>query len=365
MKLKISKRDLAKHISIVQRAISNRTTMQILEGILIQTVNGKLKLTATDTEISIETYVDAIIYEEGEIVVNSKIFGDIIRKLPNSNIMIEISGSNINIKCEQSEFNINGQNTNEYPSLPEVSKKNILSINADIFKNAIRLTSFAVSLDDTRMALTGVLMDIKENSTSFVALDGYRMALKKIDMDNGFSFPAIIPGRSCSELTKIMEEDIDNIEIIISDNYISLDLGDTKFYTKLLSGDFFQYEGLIREEHLSVVKVNKNSMQDSLERASLLAKEEKANLVKLNINQDSVEITSNSEIGNVSEVVYSKLEGDSLKIAFNSKYLIDGIKIIESEEISMNFTDSINPCIIKSEDDNSYIYLVLPVRLAN
>lgn len=365
MKLRIHKQDLAKHIGIVQKAVSGRTPMPILEGILMECSNNHLKLTGSDGEISIETRVDAFIEEEGSIVIGSRIFGDIVRKLPNAMISIETEGTNMRITCEKSEFNILGQNTREYPNLPVVEEVNSVTINGEKLKAGIRSTEFAVSLDDIRPALTGVLMDMEKDKVSFVALDGYRMALKPEQVTNEAEREAIVPSRSFNELMKIMEDDTEEVTLVFSHNHMSADLGDTVFYTKLINGDYFNYEGLIRREHTKTVTVNRTDFLNSLERASLLAKEERANLVKLNIKDNEILIESNSDIGDVHELVACEKEGEDLKIAFNSKYLIEGIRTIPTEKILLQFTDAINPCIIEPKDGEKYIYLVLPVRLAN
>lgn len=365
MKLRIHKQELSKHIGIVQKAISGRTPMPILEGILMECSNNQIKLTGSDGEISIETYVDAFIEEEGSVVIGSRIFGDIVRKLPNAMVSIDVEGTNIKITCEQSEFNILGQNTKEYPNLPIVEEINSITISGEKLKEGIKSTEFAVSLDEVRPALTGVLMDIHKESISFVALDGYRMSLKIEDVKNNFEREAIVPSRSCNELIKIMEEDLEEVTLIFSNNHISVNLGNTVFYTKLINGEFFAYEGLVRREHTKYVKVNRMDFLNSLERASLLAKEERANLVKLDIRDGEILIESNSDIGNVHELVPCEKDGEDLKIAFNSKYLIEGIRTIPTAEIILQFTDAINPCIIQPPEREDYIYLVLPVRLAN
>lgn len=364
MKIRVNRKDLTKSISIVQKAISSRTTMQILEGILIIAENNTLTLMASDTEISIKTKLPAIVMEEGKIVANSRLFGDIIRKLQGDSIDIEINQNNMNIKNLRSEFNISVQAPDEFPDFPTINTTSTISLKSVDFKEAIRKTSFAVSLDETRVVFTGVFMDVKETSINFVALDGFRMALKTIKNNSDEVLSAIIPARSLNELTKIIEDE-EFIKINIGRNQIEFELENTNFYTTLISGEFFKYNALVRDTHSTIVSLEKREFQNSLERASLLAKEDKANLVKLEIQENNVNITSNSEIGNVEENVESKVEGEGIKIAFNSKYLIEGIKNIESENISLNFTDSINPCIIKENDDEDYIYLVLPVRLAN
>lgn len=364
MKIRVNQNTLANHINIVQKGISPRTTLPILEGILLETFNGKLKLTASDLKIGIETYLDCNIIEEGSIVINSKIFGDIIRKLPNSIVTIEVKENNVNIKCENSEFNIIGNNPEDYPDIDKNIDESTFKIPKDLFKNAIRRTVFATAKDETRPILTGVLLEITGDKCSFVSLDGYRLALCKISINAVNDIKVIIPGRVLEELYKILEDDEEEILISTSPGHIIFNLGDTIVTSTLLEGQFLNYKDIIREEHNTKIVVNRKDFQDSLERASLLAKEEKANLVKLNIFDNQVVIKSNTEIGNVYEKISSRQEGENVNIAFNSKYLLDGIKVIDSEEIELSFMGSLNPCIIKPVDDDNYTYLVLPVRLA-
>lgn len=364
MKLKINRKDLAKHISIVQKAISTRTTMQILEGILLIAKDNMLTLISSDEKLSIKTNLSTIINEEGSCVVNARLFGEIIRKLPDDTLDITVKNHNMNIKAEKSNFNIQVQNASEFPNLPNIEDDSSIQINSESFIDAIRKTSFAVSLDETRKNFTGVFMNVESGSISFVALDGFRMALKSIKNGTDKEISAIIPARALNEIVKIIEDE-ESVEIVVSDNQIKFVLKDTEVYSTRISGEFFNYEGLIRNDHSFICNTNREEFQNALERASLLAKEEKANLVKLEVCENSILISSNSEIGSVEENVESENNAHDLKIAFNSKYLLEGIRNMTSEKIGLNFTDSVNPCIIKEDDDKDYIYLVLPVRLAN
>ncbi len=364
MRIQIDQKSLAHKISIVQKGISSRTTLQILDGILLETVNGMLKLTSTDLEIGIETYVKCNIIEEGSIVVSSRIFGEIIKKLPESTITIIVEENNINIKCEGSEFNILGNGAHEYPELPTIINQNSFSMPKDLFKSAIRQTVFATTQDETRPILSGVLLEIVDGIGSFVALDGYRLALRSIPINSHEDLKIVIPGRALSELNKILDDDEEEFTITIAPGHIIFNIGDTLMSSRLLEGQFLNYKDIIRKDHKTNIVVNKKAFQDSLERASLLAKEEKANLVKLNVIDDQVIIKSNSEIGNVYEEISSRHEGETVNIAFNSKYIIEGIKVIDTEEIELNFMGSLNPCIIKPVGDDNFTYLVLPVRLA-
>lgn len=364
MIIEINQRTLARHINIVQKGISSRTTLQILDGILIEAKNGRLKLTATDLEIGIETYLDCNIIEEGSIVLDSQIFGNIIKKLPNKDIHIKVKENNVNITCENSEFNIVGNTASEYPELPTIINQNSFTMPKDLFKSAIRQTVFSTSQDETRPILTGVLLEVVDGMGTFVALDGYRLSLRNIPIDAKEDVNIVIPGRVLGELNKILEENEEEFEIIIAPGHVIFNIGDTLVSSRLLEGQFLNYKDIVRIDHKSKVVVDKKDFQDSIERASLLTKVERANLVKLNLEEDKIIIRSNSEIGDVHEEVDSQHEGDFIDIAFNSKYLIDGIKIIDSEEIELYFMGSLNPCIIKPVGDNNYTYLVLPVRLA-
>jgi len=364
MKIIIKQKEIAKSISIVQKGISSRTSLQILNGIKIETKDGRLKLTATDLEIGIETYVNCEVIEEGSIVVNSRIFGDIIKKLPNSDINIDVTDLNMNITCEKSEFNILGNDPKEYPELPTIINQNSFTIPKDLFRSAIRQTVFATSQDETRPILTGVLLEIKNGTGSFVALDGYRLALRSIPIDSDEDLSIVIPSKALLELNKILDDTEEEFKITIAPNHIIFNLGDTLFSSRLLEGQFLNYKDIIRDDHNTTVVVDKKHFQSSLERASLLAKEEKANLIKLNIKENKINIKSNSEIGNVNEEISSTTSGDNVDIAFNSRYILEGIKVIETEEIELYFMGSLNPCIIKPIGDENYTYLVLPVRLA-
>ncbi|MDU2110130.1 MAG: DNA polymerase III subunit beta [Peptoniphilus lacydonensis] len=363
MLIKVNRKELTKHISIVQKAISQRTTMQILEGIKMSAKDNTLILAATVTEISIKTKLNGIVEREGEIVINSRLFGDIVRKLENDIININVENYIMNLKCGDSIFNLSTQKADEYPDLPNVEEETKINISSKDLKNIVKKTTFAVSNDESRIVFTGVFMDIRKNYINFVALDGFRMAIQKLEKETGIENSVIIPSRSLNELVKIIDDE-NEITLNISRNNIVFKFDDTVFYSTLLSGEFFSYKALLRDEHKISTNVSKKEFQLAVERASLLAREDRANLIKLNIRDKYIDIKSNSEIGDVFEKVKTSENEEELDIAFNSRYILDGVKILESEEITLNFTDSVNPLIITESDDDSYIYLVLPVRLA-
>lgn len=364
MKIQIDKKVLLRLINISQRAISNRTTMQILTGILFEAKNNILTLTSTDLEMSIKTSMPCIVEREGSIVIDSSVIGNIVRKLSDSIVEINVVDNKITLKCANSLFNLLGYDASEYPSLPEYDAGENLSLYGNILKDAIRQTVFAVSTDETKESVTGVHMNAKKDYIDFVSVDGFRLALKRVKIDNKEPVSITVPSRPLNELSKIIEDD-QEIKLSIIPGNIVFSMEDTVVFSRLIEGNFIDYEAVIAKNFSTTLVVNRREIENSLERASLLAREERANLVKLNLSQHEMTISSNTELGNAKEDIAIDLEGKDLKIAFNARYMIEGIKVMDSEEINLNFNDNLNPCIIHPiDEDTDYTYLVLPVRVA-
>lgn len=358
------KQKLQEGILIVQKAITGKSTMPILEGIYIKTDSNGITLIGSDKDLSIETKVEADVLEQGSIVIDSKIFGEIIRKLPNSEVRIEvIENDTVQISCEKSIFNVVLMNPEEYPALPDITNEKQISVPQNILKNMIKSTSFSVAQDETRPILQGVLFEIKDKSLNLVALDGYRLAVKSEYLDSEFDIDVVIPGKTLNEVSKILE-DVDNlVNITFTKNQILFNLEHTKIISRLLEGKFVNYASLLPQEHKLLVYVNRQDLQNGIERASLMSKEGNSNLIKLKIEDDVLVITSNSQLGKVREEVEINMQGEELEIAFNSRYLLDVLKNMEEEVIRLEMTSSITPCVIKAKDNDSYKYLILPVRL--
>ena len=364
MKIKVSQKELNKCINIVQKAITSKTTLPILNGILLETEENTLKLTGTDLEIGIESKINCEVIKEGSIVIASKLFGDIIRKLPSLDVEIETDeNNNVHITCGNSKFNIIGQPSVEYPQLPVVDDDISLSIPKDLLKNMIKQTIFAAAQDEIKPILTGALLEVNNKRAALVALDGYRLAVKEISISSDNNIKVVIPSKTLNEVSRILDDDDSDVNIMFTSSHVLFDFGGTVIISRLLEGEFINYRDIIRNEYKSRVKVNTRTVQESIERASLLAREGKNNLVKFIISDEMMVISSNSEIGNVHEELPIELEGNDIKIAFNSKYMLDALRVIDSEEIIMDFESNVKPCIMKPYGDNSYTYLVLPVRL--
>lgn len=365
MKFLIEKNILQDAISDVQKSITGKSTLPILQGIYIIARNNVLTLIGSDIEVSIETRAAANIIEEGEVVLDSRLFGEIIRKLPNDTIEVSTnSNMEAEIKCQKSNVQLIYLNPEEYPSLPTVDEDVVLKIQQKTLKNMIKSTIFAIAQDDTRPILTGVLLQVKEGKLNMVALDGFRFSQKSENIDCQFNKEAVIPGKTLNEVSKILKDSDEEVQITFTQNHILFNFGNTKVISRLLEGEFIKYESIIPKEHNLRVIVNKNEILGCIERASLMAKDGNTNLVKLDIADDVMVVTSNSQLGKVREEAQVVLQGESLKIAFNSKYLIDVFKNIDEEELVMEFTSAITPCIIKNKSNDNYVYLLQPVRIA-
>lgn len=358
------KQKIQEGISITSKAITGKTTMPILEGIYIDAKKEGLTLIGSDMDVSIETKVEADILEEGKIVIDAKIFGEIIRKLPNSDIKIEtLENDIIQITCEKSVFNLVYMNAEDYPAIPNINENLSAEVPQNILKNMIKGTSFAIAQDETRPILQGILFEVNNKNLNLVALDGYRLAIRNEFLDNDNNLEVVIPGKTLNEVSKILEDTSDIVKITFTNNHILFNLNNTKIISRLLEGKFVNYISLLPQEHKLVVSVKKQELQNGLERASLMAKDGNSNLIKLEAQEDLLIITSNSQLGKVREEVTINLQGDGIQIAFNSRYLLDVLKNMEEDDVNIEMTSSVTPCVIRGKNMNNAKYLVLPVRL--
>ncbi|MCI8609962.1 MAG: DNA polymerase III subunit beta [Firmicutes bacterium] len=371
MKFSCEQQALSKALNIVSKAVTSRTTIPILKGILLKvSEDGKLTMSASDLDLSIEKTLKVENYQPGEIVVYAKLFGDIIRKLPNAMVTMELIDEEVKINCANSEFHIIGLPADEFPTInmPEDTSDLIL-FDKDILKDMIRKTSFAASIDEARGVITGVLVEMQEKSLNMIALDGFRMAISREEMLNKERESIVIPAKILGEISKIIgeadTEANDQVSLYINEKRAIFIIEDIKIVLRLLEGEFVKYRDIIPKNNEIRVVVNRSDFLNSIERASLLAKVGKNNLIKLSITDNSMEITSKSEEGNVREEVMISKEGNDLIIGFNSKYLMDVLKVIEEEEIVMLFHTSISPCLVQPMDGNQFEYLILPVRITN
>jgi len=370
MKLICEKEKLLLGLNNVIRTSVGRTTSPILEGILISLKNNQVTLTTNDLEIGMEYILrDVDIEEEGKAIVDSRMFAEIIRKLPNSEITISLTDKNLLlIESEGSQYKLSTMNVEEFPLLPEINVEKSISIPQKVFKDMIKRTSFAVSSDENRPIFTGCLLDAKQSSLNVVAVDGFRLAQRVSPVySDSDEFRAIIPGKYLNEVTKILLDVDELVKIGISKNQALFEIPDCKIVSRILDGDFLDYNNVIPKEHETRIKINKSELQGAIERASIFSissqEKEKKYPIKLYINIDNVIVSCTSQVGDAKEEVKVETEGKELEIGFNPKYLLDALKAIEDEEVYLDFGSNISPCVIRCITDEKFTYMVLPMRL--
>ena len=371
MKIIFEKDKMIKALNSVTKAVATKTTMPILEGILIQTNNDDIKLTCYDKELGIEYIIkENNVLEQGSIVVNAIMFSEIIRKLPDTNITISINDNNLLvIECEGSVYKLATMNPDDFPQLPEINVENSIELEQNTIKDMIRKTIFAISTEENRPVFTGCLFEVKNNKLNVVAVDGFRLAWKsKVLNTKTNDFEAVIPGRTLQEINKILSDSFDLIKLGISKNQALFEIENCKIVTRLLDGEFLKYSEVIPKKWETRVRVNKNLISNCFERISLISsssmEKEKRYPVKLNVEVGKIKISCTNQTGDAKEEIFTTTEGQDLEAGFNPKFFLDVFRNIDDEEVYINFGTSISPSVIKSiEDDGDYQYMILPVRL--
>ncbi len=365
MKVIILKQNLLEAINIVQKAIMAKATLPILEGIFIE-ADEKLKLIGNNFDLAIEYNLEADIMEKGSIVINARMFGDIIRKLPDAPVSIEVYDNNkIKIECLNSYFEIKGMESSSYP-LPSEYKNDItFNISQASLKELIRQTIFAVGSDENRKIMTGALIEVENGEIKIVALDGFRMAVSNSIIKEDISFKVVVPGKNMNEILRILETSEEDLMVSLSGNIISFVFKECRISSNVLDGEFMNYKSYIPSKFETIISVNKKDLIDSLERASLITSDDKRYPVRFNINEDDMIVYSTADVGLSKEEIKIENNGAELQIGFNPRYFIDALKVISDENIKISFTSSIGPCIITAADNDKYLYLILPVRIRN
>ena len=361
MKIICDKEKILKAINSVTKAVASKTTMPILEGILIQTNDNEVKLTTYDLEIGIEYIIEAQIEEQGNTVVNATMFSEIIRKLPDTEIKIYINDNNLLvIECEGSLYKLATMNPNEFPELPQINVENSIELEQNALKEMIRKTIFAVSTEENRPIFTGCLFEVVDNKLNLVAVDGFRLAWKSKYLQTKVNnFSAVIPGRTLNEINKIILDSFDTIQIGIAKNQALFEMENCKIVTRLLDGEFLNYSNVIPSMWDTRIRVNKANMQNCFERVSLISsssiEKEKKYPVKVSIDIGKVVISCTNQTGDAKEEMYVSTEGKNLEAGFNPKYFLDAFRAIDDEEVFIDFGTSISPCIIRPVDNGDYI----------
>ncbi len=365
----MNSQDLLEGLNTVTRALSARPSKQILEGILITAENDRVQMTCSDGALVIEYTNAASIKEEGEVVLPGKLFTELIRKMPDGMVNISVSDQRTaTIRCMKNRSNLAVMNADEYPEIQLMQTGTSVKIPQNKLRDMISRVVFAIATDESRQILTGSLLEVSRNEARLVALDGFRLAMQKIFQP--FELPegtdvvkAIIPGKVLNELSRILPDDEAFCTMLFDKNRMQCTFGNIRLTSGLLAGEYIDYRRILPSDFKTEARANRISVQDAIDRASLMAREGKNNLIKMSFRDGILKITSNAELGDVEEEMDASLNGDPIDIAFNARYITDIIRNVSDDFLCMKFNSNVSPCVVVPENGDDFIYLILPVRV--
>ena len=358
--------DLSDAVLKVSKALSVKAANPALEGIKITAKDDTLTLLATDMELTIEKKIKADVLMEGETVVVGKYFVDFVKKLEDEQVELSrLFDAQLQIKYSDSESELQVYPVENFPVIQVNEDENYFCISQQDFKNVVEKTTVSCSSDDSRPILKGCLFEIQDGKLTAVALDGFRMSVVEKQVQSSGNFKAVIPARTLLEITRLLEKEDQQLKINVQKNSLSLKVENTVIFSRLIEGDFVKYNHILPNNFENVVTVNKNYLLNSIERAAIVARNDRYNVVKFDVKENVMTVSAKSEVGFVTENVNINLKGKDIAIAFNGKYIMDFLKITDSEFINLNLNSPIDPCVITSVVEDGFLYLVLPVRINN
>ncbi len=364
MKIICTKSNLAKGVSIVSKAVPSKTTMPILECILIDATTDIIRLTANDMELGIQTEIEGEILDRGMIAIDARIFSEIVRKLPDNDIVIETDDNlQTTIVCEKAKFDIAGKPGEEFSYLPMIEKEDSIEISQFTLKEMIRQTIFSISDSESNKMMTGELFEIKDNVLRVISLDGHRISIRKMELKNEVrDKKLIVPGKTLIEISKILSGEVESlVNISYTNNHIVFEFDNTIVVSRLIEGEYFKIDQMLSSDYETKLKINKKELLNCIDRATLLIKEGDKKPIIINIQDGVMELKIKSQIGSMNEEIEIEKEGKDLLIGFNPKFLIDALRVIDDEEVTLYLMNAKAPCFIR-DDEESYIYLILPVN---
>ena len=364
MKLVFTKSNLNKAVGIVMKAVPTRTTMNILECILIDATTNEIKFTGNDMELGIETIVEGEIIEKGKIAIDAKLFSEIVRKLPDNDITLTTdSNNNALITCEKSKFNIAGKSGDDFSYLPAIIKDKMITLSQFQLKEVINQTIFSIAINDNNKMMTGELFEVNEGTLKVVGLDGHRIAIRNIKLEGrSDDVRVVIPGKTLQEVSKILNADAESfVNIYFTNNHVLFEFDQTHVVSRLIEGDYFKISQMLSNDYETKVSINKKEFLDSIDRANLLIREGDKKPIIINILNGLLQVNVNSAIGALNEDIDIDKEGKDIMIGFNPKFLMDALRVIDDENVTMYLVNHKSPCFIRDKEEN-YIYLILPVN---
>ena len=365
MKIICSKSSLLKSVSIALKAVPSKTTMPILECILMDATTNQIKFTTNDMELGIETIVEGTIEEKGKVALDAKIFYEIIRRLPDNDVTIKTDDKyTATITCEKAKFNIPGKSGEDFAYLPMIEKDEPLTISQYTLKEMIRQTIFSIAVNENNKLMTGELFEIKNNCLKVVSLDGHRISIRKMSLKKDYSDrKVVVPGKTLSEVSKILSGEVDDqVSIYFTKNHILFEFDQTMVVSRLIEGEYFRIDQMLSSDYETKLKINKKEFLDCIDRATLLVREVDKKPIIINITDDDMELRIDSAMGSMNEEIDIEKEGKDIMIGFNPKFLIDALRVIDDETVTIYLVNPKAPCFIRDDEEN-YTYLILPVNI--
>lgn len=359
---------LSEALNTVSKAVSQKASLPILEGIYIKAEAEFLTVIGNDLDLGIECKIPAQVYEEGGIVLIAKTFMEIVRKLPNDTVTLKVNENrNAVITCQNIEYKILGLPDDEFPAVPEIEKEHEFSIEEGKLKNMIRRTIYAVSQNESRIVLTGSLFEIKNNLLNVVSVDGFRLALRREKVNcEGEEYSFIIPGKTLGELVKILKDGESPVTISVTQRYVSIKTENARVVSRLIEGNFLNYEKTIPQVNNNSVIIPISSVAESVERCEpIIAADETKSPIRFQFTSKELVIKCLTATGQIVDTLEIPFEGEETEIGFNNRYIHDALKATETDVARLEFNSNLSPCIIRPIDDDSFIQMVLPVRLKN
>ena len=364
MKLICQKDHLQKGVSIVSKAVSSKTTMPILQCVLLTAQDGEITITGNDLELGIETTINGTIEEEGVVALEAKLFAEIVRRLPNNEVLIEVDENfAITIVCEKAKFTIAGQSGEDFAYLPQVERTNPVVLSQFTLKEIIRQTIFSIADNEANKMMSGELMEINENRMKLVSLDGHRISIRNIKLKDHYEpIKAVIPGKTLNEVSKILTGDTESeVSLFFTPNHIIFEFDQTIVVSRLIEGEYFRINQMLNSDYDTKLVINKKEFLNCIDRSTLLVKENDKKPIIINISDNKMEVKLKSTIGTLNEEISIHKVGKDIMIGFNPRFLIDTLRVIDDEEVTLYLINPKAPCFIKDEKE-SYTYLILPVN---
>lgn len=364
MKIICKRQSLVEAVSNVQRAVSSKSTLPALEGILLKTNSQAVELCGYDLELGITTFIKAEVQEEGEIVLSAKLFSDIVRRLPGDSVTITVDEKLIvGIQSGVAEFSIVGIPSSEYPELPSVTGATQLSMTHALLKSMIKQTLFAVADTDSKPIHTGTLFEIQGGVIRLVSVDGYRLALRRENVNCEEELHFVVPGKTLGEVLKLLSDEEKTLSISVGRRHIIFEINEYSVISRLLDGEFLDYNAAIPASFTTEVDVQTRSFIDSVERVSLLITDRLKSPVRCIFDDGEVKISCTTSIGKANDELMAAIRGDSVEIGFNNRYLLDALRNTDTDEVKVQLNGPLSPMKVVPKEGDSFLFLVLPVRL--